>query len=312
MKSNTESPYLNINGMYMFLNTLTYRKPHFHTNPELIFVMRGELTANIEYATYTLKEDDMILINSGGSHELISVGNDCLFLCLQFTSDLHWEIGRKGRFDDNIPRKFFSQREYETLKRYIIQSAIKYFNRDEHYELYCTAMTELILYALITKMPYRNVTNKNLTSRGQMTERLLRMVDYVEKNYSNKISLSDFAHSEGVTPTYMSHFVKSTINQSFQNYVNTVRFYSACQLISKGSDDLIDVCYAVGFSDYRYFSKEFKERTGMTPAVYRKNIEKEKYISTEYDFEHIHSVEESKLIMQEYCTRKGFTIETTI
>lgn len=300
MSEYVHTPYVNVPGLHMFLNTLTYRKPHFHRNPELILVLDGELKANIEYSSYILDPGDIILINSGGSHELISVGNNCLFLCLQFIPDSWWAIGKNGRFDDNIPKSYFTESEYSELIKQILESAMAYFTMSPHYELFCTSITQLILYKLITKMPYRTVTDKNLSSRESMTERLMRLVDYVESNYNKKPSLSAFAESEGVSPTYMSRFVHSTINQSFQTYVTTVRFYAACQMIRKGNDNLLDICYAAGFSDYRYFSDVFKLRTGMTPAMYKKNIDKEKFKSESYDFEHIHSAEESIQILKKY------------
>ena len=84
----------------------------------------------------------------------------------------------------------------------------------------------------------------------------------------HKIRLSDFARAERRSMSYLSHFVKEALGQSFQEYVNTVRFHCACKLIAAGQRRMLDVCVASGFSDYRYFSAAFQKRLGMTPEEY--------------------------------------------
>ena len=74
--------------------------------------------------------------------------------------------------------------------------------------------------------------------------------------------------------SYLSHFIKSTRNQSFQEYVNSVRVNCACKLISGGEEKLTAVCMASGFSDYRYFSAAFKKQFGMTPEQYKLSLKK--------------------------------------
>ena len=49
-----------------------------------------------------------------------------------------------------------------------------------------------------------------------------------------------------------------------------MRFYAACKQIAAGRGRLVDVYAASGFSDYRYFSRAFQKRFGMTPEEYRR------------------------------------------
>ena len=68
---------------------------------------------------------------------------------------------------------------------------------------------------------------------------------------------------------------------------------------------MLDICYEVGFSDYRYFSNVFKERTGMTPAQFQQ-MEKDphRYFST-YDQEHIFSSEESVSFLENLAAERA-------
>jgi AraC-like DNA-binding protein len=58
------------------------------------------------------------------------------------------------------------------------------------------------------------------------------------------------------------------MNQTFQDYVNSVRFSHACKRIAEGKLSMLSICLESGFSDYRYFSRAFQENYGMTPAEY--------------------------------------------
>ena len=83
-----------------------------------------------------------------------------------------------------------------------------------------------------------------------------------------KIRLEDFARQENCSLGYLSRFIKETMNQTFREYVTSVRFNCACKLISEGNRKMLDVCMASGFSDYRYFSRAFRENYHMTPEAF--------------------------------------------
>jgi AraC-like DNA-binding protein len=118
-------------------------------------------------------------------------------------------------------------------------------------------------------MPHHILSAGEQNSRDKSSARLKRLIQFVDENFMHKIRLSDFAEAEGCSVSYLSHFVKETLNQSFQEYVNTVRFNCACKLIASGRRRMLDVCVESGFSDYRYFSRTFQQQVGMTPEEYR-------------------------------------------
>ena len=93
--------------------------------------------------------------------------------------------------------------------------------------------------------------------------------------------------------------------------MNTVRFHAACKLLATGQDKLLDVCYNAGFSDYKYFSATFLQRTGMTPEVYRQRIQESqndlldehqpsKTFFTLHSVEHFYTPQESVRRIRQY------------
>ena len=105
--------------------------------------------------------------------------------------------------------------------------------------------------------------------------------------------------------SYLSRVIKQTLNQSFQEYVKSVRFNCACNLIATGKMRMLDVCMESGFSDYRYFSREFLRQYNMTPEEYRRHtkrlsLELNTVHRSKYSSERFYNKEESLTLAQQF------------
>lgn len=58
---------------------------------------------------------------------------------------------------------------------------------------------------------------------------------------------------------------------SFTDYKNLVRLRKAKEILRKGTQSMTQIALAVGFDSSSYFSRIFKQYTGITPQEYRKN-----------------------------------------
>ncbi len=59
--------------------------------------------------------------------------------------------------------------------------------------------------------------------------------------------------------------LKAISNLSLNNYVKTYRLNKAKELLTSAMN-ISEIAYAVGFSDRKYFSKEFKKQFGYNPS----------------------------------------------
>jgi AraC-like DNA-binding protein/ligand-binding sensor protein len=102
-------------------------------------------------------------------------------------------------------------------------------------------------------------------------ERIVNDVrEYIEKNYSKKITLTDVAKSIYISPTYLSKIIKNQSGNSFRYMVNTVRISEAMRILGDTDKTLAEVACQAGYEDHSYFTKVFKRHTGMTPNEYRR------------------------------------------
>ncbi|MDR3645402.1 MAG: PocR ligand-binding domain-containing protein [Clostridia bacterium] len=98
---------------------------------------------------------------------------------------------------------------------------------------------------------------------------IYKTVDFVRRNYMNKITLEDVANFVYLSPSYFSKVFKDEMKSNFNAYLNSVRIEQSKKLLLSDAVKLVDVAGMVGFEDQSYFSKVFKKLAGVTPKRYR-------------------------------------------
>lgn len=96
--------------------------------------------------------------------------------------------------------------------------------------------------------------------------------DYIHKNYSKTINLSDIAEIAYVHPTYISKVFKKETGQNLTDYILEYRINKAKQLLENSKYKIYEVAQNTGFNDSKYFGNVFKSIVGKTPSEYRNSL----------------------------------------
>ena len=265
--------HVQMDGLSLFFDTVDYRTPHFHAEWELIWILDGELSVTCGSETSLARPGELLLFSPKMNHEFHKAELPCTFLCVQAAPSL-FQMPESLRVDGIFPAHYLSEAELAELRGRIRRAAEAYLERQEQYPLLCIGELALAFRLLLLHMPCRTVTPEEAASNDRRNARLAALIRFVDENYMHKIRLQDFAQAQGVSLSYLSHFIKDALNQNFQDYVNSVRINAACQKIAEGESKMLTVCLESGFSDYRYFSRAFKRQFGMTPEQYSRRPRK--------------------------------------
>ena len=286
-----------IDGLTLFFDTVDYRTPHFHPEWEIIWLLDGELSITYDQQHYRVEAGELLLFSPGRPHEFHKIDRSGTFLCLQATPEL-FRLDRRLAADSLFPARYLP--DTSTVKKRLLTLAGAYFERKPQYEFTCIGETCLLFGDILSAIPTHVVSREEQERLEKRNQRLLALIRFVDDNYMHKIRLSDFAEAENCSMHYLSHFVKDALNQSFQEYVGSVRLNCACKLMADGDKRLLDVCEESGFSDYRYFSRAFKRQFGMTPEQYRDLLvkpETAEIVHSLHSLERFYSDEESKTLL---------------
>ena len=252
----------------LFFDTVDYRTPHFHSEWELIWILDRPLCVVCANERVVAEPGELVLFSPGQTHEFHHVNGSCTFLCLQLSPRL-FSMDHALAMESLFPQRFLPPEDFARLKGCLREAAEAYFLRAPNYEPLCLGQICLTFYRLFSAMPSHRITLDEAASADRRNSRLSALIRFVDENYSHKILLSDFARREGCSMSYLSHFVKETLNQNFQQYVNAVRLNAACTLLKNSTTSILEIAQRCGYNNLSNFNRQFKERFGVSPRDYR-------------------------------------------
>ena len=102
------------------------------------------------------------------------------------------------------------------------------------------------------------------------------MIAIMEESYGMRLGLDTFADKFRLTPEYISNLFAKETKMTFSNYLKKVRIEKAKELILSTDMKIYEVACSVGYSDQKYFSKVFKEYTGVSAKQFAIDVQKNK------------------------------------
>jgi len=269
--------YPQIKHCNVFMLGMTFRSAHMHRDIELVLQLEGSLEVRIERESYITDSPSIILFNPNQMHEIILLSERSVLLVIQlsplFFADTY-PLLSKLAFESTLLRDVLDEEDYKSVLTLFVELGLKYLKEDYLYEFSCAAILNTLFGNLIRLLPHRIISDDQKKAEELKARRMNRILNYIDENFTSKILLSDIAERENLSLYYLSHFFKKSINQSFQEYINTLRFNHARKMLIENKDmSLLDICFQSGFSDYRYLQKSFADRFNCSPVEYRRNYQ---------------------------------------
>ena len=142
--------------------------------------------------------------------------------------------------------------------------------REAFWQLRQYSFRETAAYAEILQALTAYILQEGIIRSAEYTD-LQRLEMYLDSHFRENVSLKKIAADLHMGTTKLCELARQlpggdTITQS----LTARRIEAAKTLLLQGDAPISAVAEAVGYSDYNYFTKIFKARTGRTPSAYRK------------------------------------------
>lgn len=98
---------------------------------------------------------------------------------------------------------------------------------------------------------------------------LPRAIRYMKQNLGLELNQNEVATYVNMSRSYFSRCFKNLIGESFGDFLRTLRFAYAIELLEQSELPIYVIAEKSGFQDDKYFSRVFRERTGKLPTEYR-------------------------------------------
>ena len=110
------------------------------------------------------------------------------------------------------------------------------------------------------------------------SRRVLKVKDYISKNYMNEIRLNDVASLAGMSPSAFSRFFKLHTGRNLSDYIIDMRLGYASRMLVDSTHSIAEIGYGCGFNNLSNFNRIFKKKKGCSPSEFRENYHKTRII----------------------------------
>jgi len=155
------------------------------------------------------------------------------------------------------------------IHRAIARLARCYLDRSSYFEVGCKALFLELLYYIAREFRDAESIRSEMIRQKERTERLSSILEYVERNYAERITLKEAASLAKMSVPQFVRIFKKVAGMSFVSYLTHVRLSRSVRLLKESCHTIAEVAYQVGFSDQSYFDRRFKAAFGQTPRDFR-------------------------------------------
>lgn len=121
---------------------------------------------------------------------------------------------------------------------------------------------------MILEKLYKNIQNSKTERKKQYSRTISQVIEYVQQNIAEDISLEKCAEISGSSYTYLSREFKKETGMRFVEFLNRQRVNKAKSLLIRSDISMKQIVEQSGFRNYNYFFKVFKEIEGITPSEF--------------------------------------------
>lgn len=104
---------------------------------------------------------------------------------------------------------------------------------------------------------------------GTESPTVSKVIRFINENYDKDLNLRMISDYVFLSPNYLCKLFKKEMNMTVVKYINLVRINRSRILLEKSEQSIEEVSVRVGFDEVSYFSKVFRDETGISPGRYR-------------------------------------------
>jgi AraC-like DNA-binding protein len=117
-------------------------------------------------------------------------------------------------------------------------------------------------------------TKATLNQQGLTGRQLRRVLEYIEANLSDDISLAEISNACGASISSLARGFKTALGISPHRWVLSRRIALAQRLMYDGTKPLSEVAVLCGFADQSHLARVFMRRIGTSPTSWRRSVQR--------------------------------------
>ena len=248
---------------------------HWHSEFEIVRVLTGELYLYLNNEACPLCAGEVAFVGGGVLHR--AQPRDCVYECVVLDPGMLIRHGGDpaAGYVRALQKGEVENRPVTAAEQPLLQGVERLFEalREEgpYFELRVHGAAMEILYHLYATGRVRVKEKREQT--GHRRQVMLALLEWIDENYAERITLGDLAAVAGTGEKYLCRFFKEYTGNSPVEYINRLRVERACLDMTEAGHSITRAALDNGFNDVSYFCKIFKRYKGVGPREYRRLLE---------------------------------------
>lgn len=253
---------------------------HWHPEIELTLVMDGNIAYQVNDSLYHLKAGEGLFCNTNVLHSGHGLdAPDCSYLSITFHPRLLYGYSSsvmQNKYMNHILKnpslasiRFSSKVEWQEL---VLEGMERIRRLDRERPASMELQIQIALMEIWQQIyEHVEVRDTDYAENGRDTERIRKIMEYIQDHYSEKITLEDLAGQIHLCKSESCRLFKRYMNESMFDYLLSYRVERSLDLLRQSELDVTQIAGQVGFGNPGYYSRIFRRKMGCTPLEYRKN-----------------------------------------
>ncbi len=260
-----------------------FDKPwHFHEEYELVLIDKSRGTKFIGDHVSLFEEGDLLLIGSNIPHlfrnnkdyysknKKLEAHSTFIHFTETFLGDDFLKLPELKMVNKLLARASLALEIQGKIKNYTIRKL--HGMNDENPPQRLVSLLEILIRLAESKelKPLLSTQfDAHHISNTKDTERIDKVFEFIMKNYTQEIYITEIAAMLNMSSASFSRYFKHHTHKTFSNYVTEIRISHACRMLMHGDKNISEISYLCGFENLSNFYRHFQKITGLIPKDYR-------------------------------------------
>ncbi len=235
-----------------------------HPMAELTYVDQGSLHSVAEGQDLLLKQGDLVIYGANQWHMQYSdIGVAPRFVTISFSLE-------GTGLESLLNRKFTAPQNVVTL----LQNMLREQERMDDYsgDIILSQLNLLLLTLLREVVAPKGGKLQTSNAIHSENEIIRQAQQYISSHIREKLSVPLVARQVDVSPSYLTALFHKNLQISPGEYIRRIKLQESKQMIRENNLNFTEIAAELQYSTVHHFSRQFKEKFGITPTEYAKSV----------------------------------------
>ena len=235
-----------------------------HPMAELTYVDQGSLHSVVDGQDMLLKQGDLVIYSPNQWHmQYADIGVAPRYVTISFEVE-GMELAPL------MNRKFTAPQNVVTL----LQNMLREQERMDPFsnEIILSQLNLLLLFLLRESAAPRGGKLQTSNAIHSENEIIRQAQQYISSHIREKLSVPLVARQVDVSPSYLTALFHKNLQISPGEYIRRIKLQESKQMIRENNLNFTEIAAELQYSTVHHFSRQFKEKFGITPTEYAKSV----------------------------------------